>query len=202
MFYKDNVILLLNGKDKYTKFGVENIMIKKRKIVIIAFILLGIFYFTGCGTDKKEAIQKTPEDISLSYNIAKLGSEHYKINIDSNLPDGFQLMIELTNQARLVKEMNLTEEAENMTDKQVEIYTKALCRASARCSMKDGKAAIELKNMKPDDYIIYISSSVMRSQNDKIKKMFGINGELLHGKYVDDGEMGKNISLIQPLRIE
>lgn len=150
-------------------------------------------------SDKKAPISAEAKELSLSYAVENLGNGKYKVACTTNLPDGFKVMVELSNQdIYCVEVLGLPPNTggDKMTDTQIKNMLDNSYGGQDNTSVKDGKFEVTFggENLKPGRYDLSISSPMMKLQPEEIKKIFGENGEKLKGQFVeDDGISGRSI---------
>lgn len=149
--------------------------------------------------NKKVAVSTDAKDLSLSYAIENLGNGKYKVAGTTNLPDGFIVMVELSNQdIYCVEVLGLppNTSGDKMTDAQIKQMLDNSYGGQGKTTVKDGKFEVTFggEKLKPGRYDLSISSPMMKLQQEEIIKIFGEKGEKLKGEFVeDDGISGRSI---------
>ena len=193
-------------------------MFQKKRIIatILTLFVLSLMLVSGCG-NKKEQTSDPPKaaqkqetgllSVELNYQMEALGNGKYKISCTTNLPDNMEMMVSLSNQKSVRKQLGISEDlpADKLSDEQFKKLTSMSFTAQSKIKVKDGKFAATLGGEKliPDEYDLSISSSAMKLQSDEtVKKKLGMRGENLTGKYVVDGTLGKTVKLSDKVRCD
>jgi len=178
----------------------------------IGVCLLG---FSGCGSDNKAEQPKTPSqtevqadskvedqiiDVQLDYTVEKIGEHKYKISGKTNLPDGIEIMLTLSNQDSIMVENGIPADtpSEKLTDDQFQMLNSLWYRGQDKPTVKNGSFSTIFggDKLNPGEYTLSITTPMWKiMQNAEVKEKLGENGKNLTGKGVVSESNGKRISL-------
>lgn len=188
-------------------------------VVISALIL-------GCGSsanNKQKPVEKKPVkvetttkqpvkeigDVQLTAKVENIGGGKYKVSGTTNLPDGYSLMIELSNQEEYmtqVMKLPPDTDTEKLSDKQIGELVNNSYRGATKYQVKNGKYEVTLSGtkLKPGNYNLVVSGAAMSVQpnKEKLKDILGAKGEKLKGKVVHKGVTGNYISMEQKVVLQ
>lgn len=187
-------------------------MLNKKMAAGIMAALMATSLFAGCGDEKKadpppqEQKQEQPQkqaengpiDVKIDYKMEALGGGKYKFICTTNLPDGMQLGIKLTNDASARKQLGIGEDADTskLSDEQFKKLQSLSFTAQDKVTVKDGKFETTLGGDKliAGEYDFVISSPLIKLQDSaEVKKRLGEKGENLAGKNVTESLGSKTV---------
>lgn len=160
---------------------------------------------------QEEKAQPKQEDptihVQLDYKIEKLGEHKYKVSGTTNLPDGIELMLTLSNQYRIQAEMGIPADTppEKMTDEQFKKLMDTGYRGSDKPAVVNGKfeSTFTGDKLNPGEYELTFSTPMWKIlKNEDVKKKLGENGKYLDGKGVVSESSGKRISLYETVNLQ
>ena len=190
-------------------------MLQRLNTLTLIMVCVSLLLF-GCGGNEKTSAAKQSlvnvseptkstasaeaKEVSLSYIFHHVGEGRFRVACTTDLPDGFALTIGLSNQEIYAAEvMGLPANVgrDKLTDAQLKQIMDNVYGGSIKTTVKKGKCEVVFggKNLKPGKYDLSISSSVIKSQPQEIRSMFGEKGEKLKGKHVVEGSGGRTVHL-------
>lgn len=194
-------------------------MLSKKMAAGVLAALMASSLFAGCGSDPKpeppaqkqeqpKQAENSTIDVQINHKVEALGGGKYKVSCTTNLPDGMELMVTLSNQQSVRKQLGIgeNEDTSKLSDDKFQKLNSMTFKAQDKVTVKDGKFEVTLGGEKliPGDYDLEISSALTKLQKDEnVKKRLGEKGENLSGKYVSEGLGGnKTVSFTAPVKCD
>lgn len=181
-------------------------MLNKKMAAGIMAALMASSLFAGCGSDpkpepptqKQEQAENSTIDVQINHKVESLGGGKYKVSCTTNLPDGMELDVTLTNQWNIRKQLGIGENADanKLSYDKAQKLNLMTFTAQDKVTVKDGKFEVTLGGDKliPGDYDLEISSALTKLQKDEnVKKRLGEKGENLTGKNVTESMGSKTV---------
>lgn len=138
--------------------------------------------------------------VQLDYTIEKLSEHKYKVSGATNLPDGMEIMITLSNRNLVAEQMGITDEnLDRVSDANMALLVKNSFIGQSKPPIRNGQFSAVFgegtNTLSTGEYELTISSPMNSLQPKQIQSILGDNGANLFGIGVIDDRNGKRISL-------